>query len=747
MRKPLGGLLGAALLVLTASAARVVVEWLRGVVHADSDLLALFIPSFAWWWARPRWLGGWNPWLFGGHPANADPQVSTPHPLGLAYAVLDPLAAATVDGVLTPALGGIGMIVYLRTVGCGVAPALVGALSFALGGYFTGHATNPGLMRAALAVPWALAAIEALRGRALVAGLGGAIGLLLLSGHPQSIAYAAVLVLAYAALFGRVWSARRTAALAGALVLGLGLATVMILPAAELVQLSSRALGEMSGHSDPKLAGAALLGVLVPFPRGGAIGPLYGASAQAPTGCGLIECSGYPGTLPWLLVLAGLPFLLRSARGRFWLGAAVLGVVLATGVAGAGTTSLRAPVRFLLWWNVAMPAAAALALQGASLRPRRYACAGAVLVVALALVTTWLLDPASRRVVAGSLAVLALGAAALLAARRSARPAVVLVGFSLVEMVAYMASLPFGVSHDEYRRTVRATRFLAEAQAVAARPETAPARSLVVPAVPLADWAPFSGTLLLQGYNSLLPARIAGLLDPRPGAPMIEIGWIEDPSLASPASHVLDLLRATIVAAPAAEQVPLPLVRALGDAAADGARFVAIGTSPESGLRLLVNRRARPLAWVVHRTRVASAEEARALVRDDAARRFDPAVEALVERPLPVLAASARSPSPASPVRLLSFDDDEIRLVAETAAPGLLVTSELDYPGWTATVGGTPAAVVTVNAGFRAVPLAEPGRHEVVLAYRPWRSRLGLAVSAASLLVLVALVVVPRRRG
>ena len=125
------------------------------------------------------------------------------HPLGLAYALFDPLVAATIDGVLTPAIGGIGMLVYLRTVGCGHAPGLVGALSFALGGYFTGHATNPGLMRAALAVPWALAAIEGLRGRALVAGFAAACGLLLLSGHPQSIAYALALVGAYAAFFGR----------------------------------------------------------------------------------------------------------------------------------------------------------------------------------------------------------------------------------------------------------------------------------------------------------------------------------------------------------------------------------------------------------------------------------------------------------------------------------------------------------------------------------------------------------------
>lgn len=743
MRKPLARFAGAALLVLAASAARVVVERLRGVVHADSDLLALFIPSFAWWWERLRWLGGWNPWVFGGHPASADPQVSALHPLGLAYALADPLVAATIDGVLTPALGGIGMLVYLRTVGCGHAPALVGGLSFALGGYFTGHATNPGLMRAALAVPWALAAIEGLRGRALVAGFGAATGLLVLSGHPQSIAYALALVGAYAAFFGRWWSGRRAVALGCGLALGLGLAAATILPAEELVRLSSRALGEMEGHADPKLNGPAALGLLVPFPRGGAVGPLYGTSFQSLPGCGLIECSGYPGTLPWLVVLAALPVLLRSARGRFWLGAGVLGVVLATGVLGAGTASLRAPVRFLLWWNVAMPAAAGLALQATSLRPRLRATLAAAAALALVLAAVWLLDVPSRRVVAGSFVVLALAATALLVARRSAAGGAVLVAFAFVEMVAYLASLPFGVPPEEYRRAVHATRFLSESRALPGGERVTPlSRFLIVPTMRLADWAPFSRTLLLQGYNSLLPARIAGLLDARAGAPMMEIGWVDDASLAAPASHVLDLLRAEVVAVPPGGS--LPLLQALAAAAADGERFAPLGTTADGAWRLLVNRRARPLAWVVHRTRVASAGEARALLRDDAAESFDPAVEALVERPLPGLSAVAPAPLPTSSVEVLSFDDDEIRLLAETSAPGLLVTSELDYPGWTATVGGLPGVVEPVNGGFRAVRI-EPGRNDVVLAYRPWRPRVGLAIAAASALVLLALVLV--RRG
>lgn len=737
-------LLGAVLLVLAASAARVVIERLRGVVHADSDVLALFLPTFAWWWSRLRLPGGWNPWVFGGHPANADPQVAPLHPLGLAYAALDPLAAATVEGVLAPALGGIGMLVYLRTVGCRLPPALVGALSFALGGYFTGHATNPGLMRAALAVPWALAVIERLEGRALVAGFAAASGLLLLSGHPQSIAYALALVLAYAAVFGRLRDLRRLAALGAGLALGLGLAAAVLLPAEEFVRLSSRALGEMEGHADPRLTWAAALGLFLPFPRGGSIGPLWGTSYQAPTGCGLIECSGYPGTLPLLAVIACLPLLVRSGRGRFWLVAGVAGAVLATGVLGAGTATLRAPVRFLLWWNVAVPAAAGLALEGVKHAPRRRAVAAAAAVLAVALAATWLVDPPSRRVVVGSLAVLALATAVLFGARRSVAGATLLVAFVWLEMVAYLASLPFGVPQAAYERAVHATGFLREADPAVAE-AASPPRYLVVPLLRFADWAPFSRTLLVQGYNSLLPARTAGLLGPRPGAALAEVGWVGDPSLAEPSSHVLDLLRVRVIAVP--PDLSLPLARELeAQATAGDGRFASLGRTGDGAWQLIENRRARPLAWVVHRVRVASPEEARELVREDPERAFDPAAEALVARPIPGLSNVAPSPAAAARVELLSFDEDEIRLVAETSAAGLLVTSELAYPGWTATVDGASREVETVNAGFRAVRL-EPGRHEVVLAYRPWRSRVGLAVSAASALVVLALALAARRRA
>src|SRR5688572_20511813 len=103
----------------------------------------MFIPHYAWWWQRPRWLGGWNPWIFGGFPSNADPLVGHVHPLGLVWAIASPLAASALEGALAPALAGLGMLVYLRSIGCERVGALIGALSFAGGGYVHAHAMHP----------------------------------------------------------------------------------------------------------------------------------------------------------------------------------------------------------------------------------------------------------------------------------------------------------------------------------------------------------------------------------------------------------------------------------------------------------------------------------------------------------------------------------------------------------------------------------------------------------------------------
>ena len=51
------------------------------------------------------------------------------------------------------------------------------------------------------------------------------------------------------------------------------------------------------------------------------------------------------------------------------------------------------------------------------------------------------------------------------------------------------------------------------------------------------------------------------------------------------------------------------------------------------------------------------------------------------------------------------------------------------YPGWTATVNGHPVAILPADLAFRAVPLPEPGKHQVVFTYHPVGFDWGLMIS------------------
>ncbi|MGH7151831.1 MAG: YfhO family protein, partial [Planctomycetota bacterium] len=98
-------------------------------------------------------------------------------------------------------------------------------------------------------------------------------------------------------------------------------------------------------------------------------------------------------------------------------------------------------------------------------------------------------------------------------------------------------------------------------------------------------------------------------------------------------------------------------------------------------------------------------------------------------------------------VRLHAVTAERLEVAIRGTGGGYLVTSEVFYPGWTATLDGKPVAVERANYAWRAVALP-PGNHEVVFLYRPRSFSLGLAASATGgffLLACLGLHLRPRR--
>jgi membrane protein YfhO len=108
-------------------------------------------------------------------------------------------------------------------------------------------------------------------------------------------------------------------------------------------------------------------------------------------------------------------------------------------------------------------------------------------------------------------------------------------------------------------------------------------------------------------------------------------------------------------------------------------------------------------------------------------------------------AGSAASARPATPARVVSRDDTEVRLDVRADAPGQLVLLDTFYPGWHAEVDGREAPIRPANAAFRAVPV-EAGRHEVRFFYRPASVTWGVAITLLGLVVAAAALLVGARR-
>jgi hypothetical protein len=85
-------------------------------------------------------------------------------------------------------------------------------------------------------------------------------------------------------------------------------------------------------------------------------------------------------------------------------------------------------------------------------------------------------------------------------------------------------------------------------------------------------------------------------------------------------------------------------------------------------------------------------------------------------------------------------------IVIKAQGPGLLVLSELAYPGWQVFIDEQQGEIETVENLFRGVTLSE-GEHLVKFVFHPPSVYAGLAASAIAWLFLILLLLLPRRRN
>jgi len=149
---------------------------------------------------------------------------------------------------------------------------------------------------------------------------------------------------------------------------------------------------------------------------------------------------------------------------------------------------------------------------------------------------------------------------------------------------------------------------------------------------------------------------------------------------------------------------------------------------------------ALPRAWIVHRTVVEpSPERASAALGTP---EFDAARTAIVDS---TVALDPPVHDASETVNLSVFEPHRLELEVDASSKGLLVLSEMFYPGWYATVNGRPAHIYRADAGLRGIAV-EAGQNRVVWRYRPLTVYLGGALTLLAFGGTAAAFLLMRRR-
>jgi hypothetical protein len=112
-----------------------------------------------------------------------------------------------------------------------------------------------------------------------------------------------------------------------------------------------------------------------------------------------------------------------------------------------------------------------------------------------------------------------------------------------------------------------------------------------------------------------------------------------------------------------------------------------------------------------------------------------------------VVGDGAQRKAEGSSVKLTSYAPNKLTYDINAAADGVVVFSEIYYPGWQATVDGHEAEIARANYILRAMPLTA-GHHKVEMRFEPGSIAVtdGIAYAAYAVLIIGAAVLIVRAR-
>ncbi len=709
---------------------------LNQVSLPEGDFSGQFV-AFGAYQAR-RLLAGelplWNPFNYAGHPFIADTQAAVLYPVRLLTILVSRLtggwgyAALQFETIAHYSLGSVLMYLFVRTIARSRMAGLVSAVIVAYGGYLTGYPPlQLAVLEAGIWLPLCLLGVYkatedpgegrlSLRQARWLALSAAGLGISLLAGHPQTglfISYTLIAYLLYRAVRQRLhW---RSTLLAALLVFGsgYGLASIQLLPGLEYTRHTIRA-----GYGYEALAGGFPFSDLITILLPNVLtiwSPLYSGIAA--------------------LALAGFALWANEKSARFWGVVVAAALVLSFGGAtifyrlayliAPGFSWFRGQERaaYVIAYGVAILAGlGTAAIQHRQVWPRQWQrilsvfaalcwlVAVEVFIVDRALPNAQLFELLKAAFFLGILSTLCW----LLIGRLGHQASQVWWPVALLTLVVF----------DVFSNTIDTNW----------EPIPVSERDLICDlAVPMIDDPSLFRIDAQLGLSSRGPGEnygtMIGLQDIRGTSPLRLASL--DRYYALPQYRLHQLLSVKYVLTDWQElEVPSTI---LGEAAiGNSTAYLHEIDSP------------MPRAWMVYQI-MTTQDDGQALgwLADPS---FDPSKTVILETQ-PALDLPDE-PSANPQVSVTSYQPERIALAVDTPNDGVLVLSELDYPGWRATVDGKNQTIRRADAGLRALPL-RAGDHQIIFTYRPLSVTIGGILSAVCALALLLIGVgpAPLRRG
>jgi hypothetical protein len=174
----------------------------------------------------------------------------------------------------------------------------------------------------------------------------------------------------------------------------------------------------------------------------------------------------------------------------------------------------------------------------------------------------------------------------------------------------------------------------------------------------------------------------------------------------------------------------------------------------EGGALVYENLRARPRAWLASEVVTLTADEALAAIKTSRlpdGRTFDPSRTALVEESSPPTvntngATNMMTTSASGEATVTRLTDAAVSVRVRADANSFLVLSDVNYPGWHASVDGREAHVFQTDYSLRGVRVPA-GEHAVEFTFAPRSFRVGALVSAGAILATALIALWLARRG